>query len=96
MTANPYWTKDGKAKNLALLTSTERCKMRETLLQTEAAEWKMRFAKKSIEIGTVKARSWWLDIKQDLLKKRGQAGLDTLILEMNRQRHDANTLSSRG
>jgi hypothetical protein len=94
MTANPYWTKDGKAKNLALLTSTERYKMRETLLQTEAAEWKMRFAKKSIEIGTVKARSWWLDIKLDLQKKRGKATADTLILEMNRQRHDANTLSS--
>jgi len=88
MTANPYWTEDGKAKNLALLTSTERSKMLETLLQTEAAEWKMRFAKKSIEIGTVKARSWWADIKLDLRKKRGQAGADTLIAEMNRKKNE--------
>jgi hypothetical protein len=88
MTANLYWTKDGKAKNLALLTSTERCKMLETLLQTEAAEWKMRFAKKSIEIGTVRARSWWADTKLDLQKKRGQAGADTLILEMNRKKNE--------
>ena len=94
MTANPYWTEDGKAKNLALLTSTERCKMLETLRQTEAAEWKMRFAKKSIEIGTVRARSWWEDTKLDLQKKRGKAGADTLIAEMNRQRHDANPLPS--
>jgi hypothetical protein len=88
MTANPYWTEDGKAKNLALLTSTERSKMLETLLQTEAAEWRMRFAKKSIEIGTVRARSWWADIKLDLRKKRGQAGADTLIAEMNRKKNE--------
>jgi hypothetical protein len=88
MTANPYWTKDGKAKNLALLTSTERYKMRETLLQTEAAEWKIRFAKKSIEIGTVSARSWWEDTKLDLRKKRGQAGANTLIAEMNRKKNE--------
>ena len=94
MTANLYWTEDGKAKNLALLTSTERCKMLETLRQTEAAEWKMRFAKKAVEIGTVRARSWWDQIKLDLQKKRGKAGLDTLIAEMNRQRHDANSLPS--
>lgn len=85
MTANLYWTEDGKAKNLALLTSTERCKMLETLRQTEAKEWKMRFAKKSIEIGTLKAMSWWDQIKLDLQKKRGKAGLDTLITEMNRK-----------
>jgi len=85
MTANLYWTEDGKAKNLALLTSTERSKMLETLLQTEAAEWKMRFAKKSIEIGTVRARSWWEDTKLELKKRRGQAGVNTLISEMNRK-----------
>jgi hypothetical protein len=85
MTANPYWTEDGKAKNLALLTSTERCKMLETLRQTEAAEWKMRFAKKSIEIGTVRARSWWEDTKLELQKKRGLVTASILIAEMNRK-----------
>jgi len=93
MTANLYWTKDGKAKNLALLTSTERCKMLETLLQTEAAEWKMRFAKKSVEIGTVRARSWWEDTKLDLQKRRGKAGVDTLIAEMNRNPHEIRSKS---
>ena len=93
MTANLYWTKDGKAKNLALLTSTERCKMLETLLQTEAAEWKMRFAKKSVEIGTVRARSWWEDTKLDLQKRRGKAGVDTLITEMNRNPHEIRSKS---
>jgi hypothetical protein len=85
MTANLYWTEDGKAKNLALLTSTERSKMLETLLQTEAAEWKMRFAKKSIEIGTVRARSWWEDTKLELQKKRGLVTAGILISEMNRK-----------
>jgi hypothetical protein len=88
MKANLYWTEDGKAKNLALLTSTERCKMLETLLQTEAAEWRMRFAKKSIEIGTVRARSWWEQTKLDLQKKRGQAGANILIAEMNRKKNE--------
>lgn len=85
---NLFWTEDGKAKNLALLTSTERSELQAILRQTEAMEWKMRFVKKSIEIGTVKARSWWEDTKLDLQKKRGKAGADTLIAEMNRQRHD--------
>ena len=85
MKANLYWTEDGKAKNLALLTSTERSKMLETLLQTEAAEWKMRFAKKSIEIGTVRARSWWEDTKLELKKRRGLVTAGILISEMNRK-----------
>ena len=89
---NLFWTEDGKAKNLALLTSTERSELQVILRQTEAREWKMRFVKKSIEIGTVKARSWWEDTKLDLQKKRGKAGADTLIAEMNRQRHDDNRL----
>lgn len=80
---NLFWTEDGKAKNLALLTSTERSELQAILRQTEAREWKMRFVKKSIEIGTVKARSWWEDTKLDLQKKRGKAGADTLIAEMN-------------
>lgn len=88
MTAKPYWTEDGKAKNLALLTSTERCKMLEILRQTEATEWQIRFAKKSVELGTVKARTWWNDIKADIERRRGKAGLLTLTSEMNRQRHE--------
>jgi len=89
MTTNPYWTKDGKAKNLALLTSTERCKMLETLRQTEARDWIRRYRLKAKELGT--AQVWWLDVKMSLKKRRGQDGLDTLIAEMEKQR-DVNCL----
>ena len=83
-----FWTEDGKARNLASLSSTEHSELQAILLQTEAREWKMRFTKKSLEIGTTKARSWWNDTKLDLEKKRGKDGINTLVTEMNRQRHD--------
>jgi hypothetical protein len=91
MTTNPYWTEDGKAKNLALLTSTERCKMLETLRQTEARDWIRRYRLKAKQLGQQKAQAWWLDVKMSLKKRRGKAGLDTLIAEMERQR-DVNRL----
>ena len=92
MTTNPYWTEDGKAKNLALLTSTERCKMLETLSQTEAKEWLYRYRLKVKETGKQQAQAWWEGVKLGIKKRRGQAGLDTLIAEMQRQRHDDNRL----
>ena len=91
MTTSPYWTKDGKAKNLALLTSTERFAMLETLRQTEAREWIRRYRLKAKQLGQQKAQAWWLDVKMSLKKRRGQAGLDTLTQEMERQR-DGNRL----
>ena len=91
MTTNPYWTKDGKAKNLALLTSTERFAMLETLRQTEARDWIRRYRLKAKQFGKQKAQAWWLDVKMSLKKRRGQAGLDTLTQEMERQR-DGNRL----
>jgi len=94
MTTNPYWTKDGKAKNLALMTSTERCKMLETLRQTEAREWLERYRLKAKQVGKQQAQAWWEGVKLDIKKRRGQAGADTLTTEMNRQRNDANPLSS--
>jgi hypothetical protein len=91
MTTNPYWTEDGKAKNLALLTSTERCKMLETLRQTEARDWIRRYRLKAKQLGALAAQAWWLGVKMSLKKRRGQDGLDTLIAEMERQR-DVNRL----
>ena len=91
MTTNPYWTSDGRAKNLALLTSTERCKMLETLRQTEAREWIRRYRLKAKQLGTPAAQAWWEGVKTSLKKQRGQVGLDTLIAEMERQR-DVNRL----
>jgi hypothetical protein len=92
MTTNPYLTKDGKAKNLALLTSTERCEMLETLTPTEAREWIKRYRKKRMELGKQEAQAWWESIKMDIKKKRGQDGLNTLIAEMEKQRHDVNRI----
>ena len=94
MTTNLYWTEDGKAKNLALLTSTERCKMLETLRQTEAREWLKRYRLKEKQVGKQQAQAWWEGVKLDIKKRRGQAGVVTLTTEMNRQRNDANSLSS--
>lgn len=91
MTINAYWTEDGKAKNLALLTSTERCKMLETLRQTEARDWIRRYRLKAKELGQQQTQLWWLDVKMSLKKRRGQDGLDTLIAEIERQR-DVNRL----
>ena len=92
MTTNPYWTRDGRAKNLALLTSTEHSKMLETLRQTEARDWIRRYRMKVKETGKQQAQAWWEGVKLGIKKKRGQAGLDTLIAEMQRQRHDDNRL----
>jgi hypothetical protein len=92
MTTNPYLTEDGKAKNLALLTSTERCKMLETLSQTEAKEWLHRYRLKVKETGKQQAQAWWEGVKLGIKKRRGQAGLDILIAEMQRLRNDVNSL----
>ena len=91
MTTSPYWTKDGKAKNLALLTSTERFAMLETLRQTEARDWIRRYRLKVKETGKQQAQAWWEGVKLGIKKRRGQAGLDTLTQEMERQR-DGNRL----
>jgi hypothetical protein len=85
MTTNPYWIKDGKAKNLALLTSTEHCEMLETLSFTEAREWIKRYRKKRLELGKQEAQAWWESVKVDIKKKRGQDGHDTLITNMRQQ-----------
>ena len=93
MTANPYWTDEGKAKNLALLTSTERCKMLETLRQTEAKEWLKRYEAIRTKTGQANARTWWESVKVDIERKRGKAGADTLISEMNGQRNEIRSKS---
>ena len=92
MTTNTYWTKDGKAKNLVLLTSTERLEIQETLRKSEAKEWIRRYRLKVKETGKQQAQAWWEGVKLGIKKRRGQAGLDTLIAEMQRQRHDVNSL----
>jgi hypothetical protein len=85
MTINLYLTKDGKAKNLTLLTLTEHCEMLETLNQTEAKEWVKRYRKKRLELGKQEAQAWWEGVKMDIKKRRGQDGLDILITNMRQQ-----------
>jgi hypothetical protein len=85
MTTNLFWTEDGKARNLALLTSTERSAMLETLRQAEAKEWLQRYRLKQKQFGKLKAQAWWEEVKADIKKLRGQAGVDTLTNEMNRK-----------
>ena len=92
MTTKYYLTEDGKAKNLALLTSTERLEIQETLRKTEAKEWLHRYRLKVKETGKQQAQAWWEGVKLGIKKRRGQAGLDTLIAEMQRLRNDVNSL----
>jgi len=92
MTTKLYLTEGGKAKNLALLTLTERLEIQETLRKTEAKEWIRRYRLKVKETGKQQAQAWWLGVKEAIKKKRGQDGLDTLISEMQRQRHEVNRL----
>ena len=63
--------------------------MLETLRQTEARDWIRRYRLKAKELGT--AQAWWEGVKLGIKKRRGQAGLDTLVAEMERQR-DVNRL----
>jgi hypothetical protein len=88
MTTSPYWTEGGKAKNLALLTSTERSAMLETLRQTEARDWIKRYRKKIREEGKAKALAWWHQTLSDLVKRRGQKTVDELRRRMNESGKD--------
>jgi len=58
------------------------------LIQCEAREWKSRYKQKIKQLGKVKAQSWWLQVKADILRIRGQDGLNTLTNEINRQQDE--------
>ena len=55
------------------------------MIQCEAREWKQRYQQKVKERGKVKAQTWWLGVKDDIIRIRGQATADILINEMNKQ-----------
>ena len=88
MITNLFWTEDGKARNLALLTSIERSELQATLRQTEATEWLRRYEAIRTTTCQAAARNWWEAVKSDIRKRRGKAGANILIAEMNRQRHE--------
>lgn len=76
-------TEPKKASNLALLSSQERLALRETLTQTEAKEWIIRYKKKMREDGRKEAFYWWQAILEDIAKKRGQKAAEELRERMN-------------
>jgi hypothetical protein len=72
------------ANNSALSKSAQPSTPQATFMQQcEAREWRKRYETKAKELGRVKAQSWWIAVKDDILRIRGQAGLDTLLREMN-------------
>ena len=76
-------TEPKKASNLALLSSQERLALRETLTQTEAKEWIIRYKKKMKEEGRKEAFYWWQTTLEDIAKRRGQKAADKLRDRMN-------------
>ncbi|MEN9901218.1 MAG: hypothetical protein RLZZ152_2262 [Pseudomonadota bacterium] len=76
-------TESKKANNLALLSLTERCAVRETLTQTEAVEWVRRYRKKAMECGKKEAFYWWQTTLEDITKRRGQKSAEDLRNQMN-------------
>jgi len=76
-------TEPKKASNLALLSSTELCALRETLTQTEAVEWVRRYRKKTMECGKKEAFYWWQATLEDITKRRGQKAAENLRQRMN-------------
>jgi hypothetical protein len=56
--------------------------------ECEARDWIRRFKLHVKERGTRMANVWWAQMKEGILKARGQAGLDTLIADMNRIKNE--------
>lgn len=58
----------------------------EHMRNCEAREWIARYKRKTGEVGPVAARSWWLQVCDDIEKRRGKAALDDLRLRMNKEK----------
>jgi hypothetical protein len=52
----------------------------------EAREWISRHKTKIGEVGSVAARSWWLQVCDDIAKRRGPEALDDLRSRMNKEK----------
>lgn len=73
-------------KPSAVSLLTERLNLLETMRQSEAREWLMRYQQKIKELGKAKASAWWQTTIADIAKKRGQAAADDLRNRMNQER----------
>lgn len=58
----------------------------EHMKNCEAREWIARHKKKIGEVGSVAARSWWLQVCDDIAKRRGQPALNDLRSRMNKEK----------
>jgi len=58
----------------------------EHMKNCEAREWIARHKKKAGEVGSVAARSWWLQVCDDIAKRRGQPALDDFRTRMNKEK----------
>ena len=65
-------TESEKASNLALLSSSERLSLRETMRDMEAKEWINRFQTKRKAQGFGNTKVWWEGVLDDSAKKRCQ------------------------
>lgn len=55
--------------------------------ECEAREWISRYKQNRKERGQRYADIWWTNTKEAIRKARGQAGLDILIADMNKERN---------
>ena len=73
-------------KPLAVSLSTERLNLLETMRQSEAREWILRYQQKAKELGKAKASAWWQTTIADISRRRGEAAANDLRNRMNQER----------
>lgn len=55
--------------------------------ECEARDWIKRYMEHRKQRGSRFAQLWWDQTKEQIRKVRGQAGLDTLIADMNKEQN---------
>ena len=88
MKQTEFLTESVKASNLALLSSSERLSLRETMREMEAKEWINRFQIKRQTQGLGNAKVWWEETFDDIAKKRGKPAAEDLRQRMNRIKNE--------
>ena len=73
-------------KPSAVSLSTERLNLLETMRQSEAREWILRYQQKAKELGKAKASAWWQTTIADISRRRGEAAANDLRNRMNQER----------
>ena len=73
-------------KPSAVSLSTERLNLLETMRQSEAREWILRYQGKIKELGKAKASAWWQTTIADISRRRGEAAAEDLRNRMNQER----------